>query len=783
MRSLKHILLFTYLSMYVVGAFSQGLEKIWGKSIGGSDNDYLKQIKQTRDGGCVICGYSYSDDFDIPENKGSTDFLLIKMNSSGDIEWIQTYGGSSIDRCYGVDTTLDGGYIMAGYTYSNDFDVTDNLEVSAWVVRVDSIGNIVWQKTYGGSGFDAADAGIISLDDGSFVIAGQSYSNDGDVIGHVGTTDYKDFWVFKIDAVGDIIWSNSYGSTKHDHAYGISKADSGFIVTGVCGGGDGDVTYFKGGFSDFWTIYINDTGELIWQSAQGGSDSDEGVSCAAFGDTAYTTGIILSDDGDVTDHIGDWDAWVTKTYIGSLINAKSFGGHEGDGLFGCTEFQINKIATCGYSESFDGDLTANLGSADFWIAIIDSSLQITSQISLGGSESDKAYSIINTPDNCLLVGGVSNSDDYDVDSNYGLSDIWIVKLAICDNHYFADSDGDGYGNLLSDTLACSAPVGYVADSTDCNDADASQYPSAIDICNAFDDNCNGLIDEDATFNVYYLDFDGDNYGDVSIDSTSCITPPGYVNNSLDCNDADLYINPDAPESCNGIDDNCNALIDDGLIVYTFYIDADGDTFGNPLIVIDTCVEAVPGYVTNDLDCNDLLASIYPGTTEVCNALDDDCNGIIDDNLTFTWLYQDADGDLFGNANIDTLTCMEISGYVLDSTDCNDTNPAVFPGAIELLNGIDDDCDFLADEGLVVQNGSFPNIEIFPNPTNNIFNIGLPSGTFVTISISDINGALIFDQVECSGNTNIFDLTDQPAGIYWVKIICKGWIRMLSVEKI
>ncbi|HNE47475.1 MAG TPA: MopE-related protein, partial [Chitinophagales bacterium] len=164
-------------------------------------------------------------------------------------------------------------------------------------------------------------------------------------------------------------------------------------------------------------------------------------------------------------------------------------------------------------------------------------------------------------------------------------------------------------------------------------------------------------------------------------------------------------------------------------------------------------------------------------------LDDDCNGIIDDNLTFTWLYQDADGDLFGNANIDTLTCMEISGYVLDSTDCNDTNPAVFPGAIELLNGIDDDCDFLADEGLVVQNGSFPNIEIFPNPTNNIFNIGLPSGTFVTISISDINGALIFDQVECSGNTNIFDLTDQPAGIYWVKIICKGWIRMLSVEKI
>lgn len=763
MRSLKHILLLTYLTIFALSAFSQGLEKIWGQSIGGSESEYFRQIKQTRDGGFIICGYSYSDDFDIPENKGSTDFLLIKMNSSGDIEWVQTYGGSSIDRCIAVDTTLDAGFIMAGYTYSNDFDVTDNPEVSAWVVKVDSIGNIVWQRTYGGSGFDAADAGIISLADGSYVIAGESYSNDGDVVGHTGTTDYSDFWVFKIDAVGEIIWSHSYGSTKHDHAQRISKADSGFIVTGDCGGGDGDVTYFKGGFTDSWTIYINGAGELIWQSAQGGSDSDGGLSCAAIGDTTYTTSYTLSDDGDVTDHIGDWDAWVTKTNNGNLINAKSFGGSDGEYLNDCTTLEKDKIAFCGLSYSIDGDLASNYGGSDIWVLVIDTALENLIQISLGGSESDVAYSIIIGIDNSIIVGGVSGSSDFDVESNYGLGDIWIVKLAICDNHYFADTDGDGFGNMLIDTLACSAPAGYVADSTDCNDADASQYPSAIDICNAFDDNCNGLIDEDATFNVYYLDFDGDNYGDVSIDSTSCITPPGYVNNSLDCNDADLSINPDAPEACNGIDDNCNALIDDGLIVYTFYIDADGDTFGNPLIVIDTCVDAVPGYVTNDLDCNDLLASIYPGATEVCNALDDDCNGIIDDNLTFTWLYQDADGDLFGNVNIDTFACMEIPGYVLDSTDCNDTNPAVFPGALELLNGEDDDCDDLTDEGLGL-NFYSNGISIYPNPTTGLLSIELnvlKTGAFELYSSS---GSLM-QKGYISSKITIVDLQTVPAGIY------------------
>ncbi len=154
------------------------------------------------------------------------------------------------------------------------------------------------------------------------------------------------------------------------------------------------------------------------------------------------------------------------------------------------------------------------------------------------------------------------------------------------------------------------------------------------------------------------------------------------------------------EACDGIDNDCDGTIDEGQTQNTYYHDSDGDTYGDPADSIQAC-SAPPGYVGNDLDCNDADAAIKPGVTEICNNIDDDCDGSTDEGLPLNSYYRDADGDTYGNVSQVTQTCSGTppSGYVLNSTDCNDANTAVYPGATEVCNGIDDNCAGGIDEGL------------------------------------------------------------------------------------
>jgi hypothetical protein len=177
--------------------------------------------------------------------------------------------------------------------------------------------------------------------------------------------------------------------------------------------------------------------------------------------------------------------------------------------------------------------------------------------------------------------------------------------------YYADVDGDTYGNAGSSILSCeaSAPVGYTTDATDCNDANGSVNPGAIEVCNSIDDDCDGLIDEG-------FDVDGDGF-------TSC---------GGDCNDNDNTVYPGAAEVCNGVDDDCNLLVDDGLTFITYYADVDGDTYGDASSTVSTCNGAPVGYVSNSTDCNDANAAVNPAATEICNLIDDDCDGLIDENV-------------------------------------------------------------------------------------------------------------------------------------------------------
>ena len=275
--------------------------------------------------------------------------------------------------------------------------------------------------------------------------------------------------------------------------------------------------------------------------------------------------------------------------------------------------------------------------------------------------------------------------------------------------WYADRDTDGYGDLSNTAPGCTAPSGYIADNTDCDDAAILVNPGADEICNTIDDDCDGLVDDDdadrltSSATAWYADDDTDGYGDAADLTYACIQPSGTVTDATDCDDADDDIHPAATEVCNGEDDDCDTLVDDddsSLDTTTgsaFYDDDDSDGYGNASALTMAC-EAPAGTVTDNTDCDDSATAVHPTATEVCNSIDDDCDGDIDDDdagldtSTGSAFYDDDDSDGYGDASASTLACVAPTGTVTDNTDCDDTRSAMNPAASEVCNGLDDDCD-------------------------------------------------------------------------------------------
>ncbi len=261
--------------------------------------------------------------------------------------------------------------------------------------------------------------------------------------------------------------------------------------------------------------------------------------------------------------------------------------------------------------------------------------------------------------------------------------------------FYKDGDGDGYGQTGTTTLACIVPSGYAAKSGDCNAADTAVYPGALEACDSKDNNCDGLTDEGVQ-TTFYRDADGDGYGVGTVTRLACTAPTGYASESGDCDDSDPAAFPDATETCNGKDDNCNGAIDDNAKT-TFYADSDGDGYGDSVRPADACA-APTGYVTDNSDCNDADRNTHPGALEVCDGRDNNCDATIDEGVQTTY-YQDADGDTYGNAAVTKSGCERPVGYAASSADCDDTSASIHPGATESCNSIDDNCDGQTDDGV------------------------------------------------------------------------------------
>ncbi|MEN0063386.1 MAG: MopE-related protein [Myxococcota bacterium] len=253
---------------------------------------------------------------------------------------------------------------------------------------------------------------------------------------------------------------------------------------------------------------------------------------------------------------------------------------------------------------------------------------------------------------------------------------------------------------LTDPMGVDADQDGFDDSVDCDDDNALVFPGAVEVCNEVDDDCDDDVDEGVTTD-FYADADQDGFGDAKATPVvACTAPTGTVDNAMDCDDTTAAVSPKAQEVCNGVDDDCAGGIDDGLAFADYYPDVDEDTFGDQLAKPVNACAAPKGWVTNGTDCDDGAVAVYPGAKELCNGIDDDCANGIDDGLTLTDFFPDADQDGYGDLSAKAIAaCAAPPGTVTTALDCDDTTAAVSPDAVEVCNGIDDDCAGGADDGL------------------------------------------------------------------------------------
>lgn len=348
--------------------FSSDDNLLWQQTYGGTEDDRGFDIITTNDGGFALFGFSKSTDIDVSENSGAQDFWLIKLTNDGSISWEQSYGFIGADTGNTLLQTSDNGFLITGVldvTASNGQGNSKTTQRHSggdvWAIKINSSGNLEWSRYFGGS-FTDTPFGIAETNNNEYIIAASSDSNDFNISENKGSYD---FWILKISNEGDLIWEKNFGGSEIDEPRGIiSTNDGNFLIVGDTRSSDQDVTINNGG-ADLWILKISSDGNLIWEKTHGGSSFDVARSVSKTQDNGFLiAGYSRSSNNDFTNQ-GQSDAWILKIdNNGEKLWQKFIGGSENDFLFDAIELNNQSIIAVGESSSADFDISKNKGFSD-----------------------------------------------------------------------------------------------------------------------------------------------------------------------------------------------------------------------------------------------------------------------------------------------------------------------------------------------------------------------------------------------------------------------------------
>jgi uncharacterized delta-60 repeat protein len=371
-----------------------GSASTFAKTIGGSDGDYAHSIIQSSDGGYVVAGETLSF------GAGSFDFYVVKLDSSGNVEWTKTIGGSGWDFARSIIQSSDGGYVVAGKTKSFGAGYSD-----IYVVKLDSAGNVQWTKTIGGSYNDEAWS-IIQSSDGGYVVAGYTESFGA------GSAD---FYVVKLDSSGNVEWTKTIGGRSIDAAVSIiQSSDGGYVVAGET------LSFGAGGF-DFYVVKLDSSGNVEWTKTIGGSDFDYAYSIIQSSDGGYVVAGKTKSFG-----AGGFDFYVVKLdSAGNVQWTKTIGGSDFDAAYSIIQSSDGGYVVAGETLSFGA------GYSDIYVVKLDSAGNVQWTKIIGGSYGDGARSIIQSSDGGYVVAGGTQS------FGAGYIDFYVVKMDANGNACFS----------------------------------------------------------------------------------------------------------------------------------------------------------------------------------------------------------------------------------------------------------------------------------------------------------------------------------------------------------
>ena len=711
----------------------------WQNTIGGASGDYLYSLSINADGTFLAAGTSYSSNSgDKTEaNLGSdSDYWILKLNSSGAIIWQNTIGGNNADALQTSSSTADNGYLLGGYSISPiSGDKTEGVigGNDYWIVKVDSMGNVVWQNTIGGSLNDEPYyVGQTGTD--SYVVAGNSYSGEtGDKCepNVSGGTTTADIWAIELDLDGEITSQSTFGGSQNEYILDACISEDGaFVLAGSSNSSiSGNKTENSMGGFDFWIVKLG--GDTIvelnceadsipfgiaWQNTIGGSGDELFYSVDATSDGGFilggvsTSGVSLDK---TSPAYGGEDYWIVKIdECGTKEWDQSYGGTNGDVLSQVKQTSDGGYIIGGYSTSgISGNKTESLiGSNDYWVVKTDNLGNIEWQNTIGGTSVDELKSIDQTSDGGYILAGNSRSNiGGDKTENHfgGLSnDVWVVKLNSFGSIVWQNNIGGGSSEWTG-SITENSDGSFILAITSSSEASADKSEGNQDTDGGLISYDMWIVKMSSTGSIVWENTIGGNDNDWAISAHEVAggyIVGGFLNSGISADFTESPIGGAGSNDCILI-----YLDSSGTIVWQNRIGGTGHDYMQDLLVTDDGNYLFSGPSYSSVSGDKTVENFEVINGDLWFVKTNSAGVVVNQNVlggsgleTTARLAQSGDGNLLLAAS----STSPVSGNKTEASVSYDFWAVkVFDAACspvdEICNSIDDDCDGLVDDGITV----------------------------------------------------------------------------------